>query len=353
MAGKMSRREVVNLIRNIGVTEQRIAAQIRQIESQLKGLEAEGILNYPHWIFIPGLKVRDEDVKRHGKVRPWGIVLQEELAALKKQMQDLRATSKKIRVANPWIDILPLKRQATQTSNNIRGKIKASIHKSEARGTIDEEAIGKLVDKAEENLRRFITVLENDPTEENARNVLTEMEVPLLFRGDSHLTSSEEAFRALGNAGAKWVEQAKDRFRKTPNMGNLKFLLDKAAKAALIGTSDNALKIDDVLEENAETVLKNAEEIFRRNPTVDNFRAMEEAEGFAVGLGKQPLAYPPAGLPPVSPGIIHPVAPGDTLSGISKKYFGSPGYWDVIYRKNRGLIKNPDAPAPGTKLVIS
>jgi nucleoid-associated protein YgaU len=353
MAGTMSRGEVVNLLRHIGVTERRIAAQIHEIEKQLKGLEAAGILNYPYWIFIPGLKIRDEDLRRHGKPRPWGIVLQEELEALKKQIRDLRATSKKIRVANPWLETLPKKRQGARASAELRGKIKAAVKRSEARGTIDEPAIGKLVDKVEENLRRLITILDQDPTEENARNVLKEMEIPLLFRGDFHLSSSEEAFNSLGKAGAKWVEQAKDRFSKTPTVDTLKFLLDNTSKAALVGTSDKALEITDVLEQNAEKVMKNAEDIFRRNPTVENFKTMEEAERFCVSLGKQPLAYPPPGLPLVPPGTTHPVTPGDTLSGISKKYFGSPGYWDVIYRKNRDLIKNPDAPAPGTKLVIS
>ena len=350
MAGPMSRGEAINLVRHTGVTEQRIAAQIRHIEGQLKKLTQLKALDYPYYLtFKRAENIEDLAAPR----RPLGIVLREDLAKLKRQMAELRVTSKKIRVANPWLDTLPQKRQGTRESINLRRKIKAALKKSEARGTINEEAIGNLVDKVEENLQRFITILDQDPTEENARNVLKEMEIPLLFRGDFHLSSSEEAFISLARAGAKWVEQAKDRFSKTPTVDNLKFFLDKTAKAALVGTSHEALEISDVLEQNAEKVMKNAEDIFRRNPTVENFKAMEEAEWFCVSLGKQPLSYPPVGLPPLPPGTSYVVKAGDTLSGISKKYFGNPGYWDVIYRKNRDLIKNPDAPAPGTKLVIS
>jgi LysM repeat protein len=279
--------------------------------------------------------------------------LQEELSKLKKQMKDLRASSRKLRHVNPWLDTLPLKRQGIRTSMNLKRKIQAIVKNSEARGTIDPEVIGKLVDKVEENLRRFITILEKDFTENNARNVLQELEIPLIFRGDFHLSSSEEAFRSLSNAGAKWVEQAKDRFSKTPTVDNLKFLLNKVAKAALLGTNDEALEISGVLEQNAEKAMKNAEDIFRHKPTVENYESMEQIERFCLQLGKQPLAYPPAGMPPVPPGTAYVVSPGETLSGISKKYFGSPGYWDVIYRKNRDLIKNPDAPITGTRLVIS
>ena len=350
MAGTMSRGELLSLVRHIGVTEQRIAAQLRHIEGQLQKLTSMKALDHPYYITFKWVQNIEELAAPRRSV---GSALREDLSKLKKQIVDLRATSKKLRLANPWLDTLPRKRQGTRMSMNLRRQIKATVKKLEARGTIDEEAIGKLVDKVEENLRRFIIILDKDPSEENARNVLREMEVPLIFRGDFHLSSSEEAFGSLSNAGAKWVEQAKDRFSKTPTVDNLKFLLDKVAKAALLGTNDEALEISGVLEQNAEKAMKNAEDIFRHKPTVENYESMEQIERFCLQLGKQPLAYPPAGMPPVPPGTAYVVNPGDTLSGISKKYFGSPGYWDVIYRKNRDLIKNPDAPTAGTRLVIS
>jgi LysM repeat protein len=350
MAGTKSREEVISLVRYIGVTERRIAAQIRAIQAQLKEIESQ-TFNYP--VYLNSSTSPEQSKWTMSVKEVAGPSLQKKLAELRKKMEDLRATSKKIRVANPWVDTLAQKRQGIRTSKDLRGRIEATLKKSEARGSIDEKAIGKFIDKVEENLRLFVTVLENDPTEENALNVLMELEIPLLFRGDFHQSSSEAAFWALRNVGAKWVEQGRERFSKDPTVENLKALLSQAGKAALLGTSDEALEINDVVRQNADRLLKNAEDIFRQKPTVENFKAMEETENFCVRLGKQPLPLPPVGLPAIPAGTIHVVKPGESLSAISKKYFGSPGYWDVIYRKNRDLIKNPDTPAPGTKLVIS
>jgi LysM repeat protein len=350
MAETKSREEVISLVRYIGVTEQRIAAQIHQIEKQLKELTARKALDYPYYLTLQSVSTIDGLAAPQ---RPLGSALREDLAKLKKQMAELRATSKKIRLTNSWLDTLALKRQGTRTSQDLRRQIEANLKKSEARGAIDETSIGKLIDKVEENLRRFITVLEKDPTEENALNLLKELEIPLLFRGDYHRSSSEDAFKALSNAGAKWVAQGKEQFSKDPTAENLKSLLDQTGKAALLGTSDEALEIIDVVKQNAEKLKENAEDIFRQQPTIENFTVMEETDKFCFRLGKQPFPFPPVGLPPVSAGTIHVVKPGETLSAISKKYFGRPGYWDVIYRRNRDLIKNPDSLAPGTKLVIS
>jgi len=108
-----------------------------------------------------------------------------------------------------------------------------------------------------------------------------------------------------------------------------------------------------LLNEHVEDVLKNTEGTFRRDPTLENYEAMEQAEKLCLREGKGPLAYPPAGMRSVPPGTIHNVESGETLSGISKKYFGGPGFWDVIYRKNRDLIPNPNVLTAGIKLTIS
>ena len=350
MAGTISRGEVVSLVRHIGVTEQRIAAQIRDIKEQLKEMESQ-TLNYPVYLNFASSPQQSKWTKSVKELA--APSLQKELAKLRKQMEDLRATSKKIRLANSWLDTLALKRQGIRTSMNLKRKLQAFAKNSEARGTLDPEVIGKLVDRVEENLRRFVTVLENDPTEENALNVLRELEIPLIFRGDFHRSSSEDAFRSLSNAGAKWVAKGKERFSKDPTVGNLKSLLDQTAKAALLGTSDEALEINAVVRQNAEKLMKNAEDIFRQNPTVENFKAMEETEKFCVRLGKQPLPFPPVGMPAVPAGTIHVVKPGESLSAISKKYFGNPAFWDVIYKRNRERTTDPNSPPPGTKLVLS
>lgn len=50
--------------------------------------------------------------------------------------------------------------------------------------------------------------------------------------------------------------------------------------------------------------------------------------------------------------ISHLVQRGESLSGISYKYYGSANKWRQIYNANRNVIKNANKLKPGTKLII-
>ena len=59
----------------------------------------------------------------------------------------------------------------------------------------------------------------------------------------------------------------------------------------------------------------------------------------------------------VQPDTIRPqrfyiVRKGETLSGISYKYYGSAGKWPKIFEANRGTLKDANTVMPGTKLII-
>jgi acetyl esterase/lipase/phage tail protein X len=59
----------------------------------------------------------------------------------------------------------------------------------------------------------------------------------------------------------------------------------------------------------------------------------------------------------VQPETIRPqrfyiVRKGETLSGISYKYYGSAGKWRKIFEANRGTLKDANTVMPGTKLII-
>src|SRR5512133_2700197 len=49
---------------------------------------------------------------------------------------------------------------------------------------------------------------------------------------------------------------------------------------------------------------------------------------------------------------FHDVVKGDTLSAISKKYYGDPNKYNAIFEANRPMLSNPDKIYPGQKLRI-
>ena len=49
---------------------------------------------------------------------------------------------------------------------------------------------------------------------------------------------------------------------------------------------------------------------------------------------------------------FHFVRKGESLSGISRKYYGSANKWQTILDANRNVIKDANKLKPGTKLII-
>lgn len=72
------------------------------------------------------------------------------------------------------------------------------------------------------------------------------------------------------------------------------------------------------------------------------------------------ISLPPPAPAPAAPPVVempatpkmHTVSAGDSLSRISKKYYGTPTRWNDILQANKDVIRNPDSLSPGTRLRI-
>ena len=63
-------------------------------------------------------------------------------------------------------------------------------------------------------------------------------------------------------------------------------------------------------------------------------------------------APPPAELPPLVATVVYTVEAGDTLSGISKKLFGTTRHWELLYQINAADISDPARLSIGQQLKV-
>jgi len=86
--------------------------------------------------------------------------------------------------------------------------------------------------------------------------------------------------------------------------------------------------------------------------TAPRQRELEPAEGFYNNpqtTPQQPQAQP---RQPPATTRTHVVQPGDTLSSISRQYYGTPSRWEDIFAANRGVIPNANSLRVGTELRL-
>ena len=120
----------------------------------------------------------------------------------------------------------------------------------------------------------------------------------------------------------------------------------------VVGTLDELLKImaDRADKHEATVEIEGvAKGRHREDSAIDEQLENVEPEDIPLVSGKDPVEAQPKPAP-----IIHVVQKGDTLSGISRKYYGSGSRrdWERILAANKSLIQGPLDLRPGMKLVI-
>ncbi|MBC8468128.1 MAG: hypothetical protein H8D56_01540 [Planctomycetes bacterium] len=197
------------------------------------------------------------------------------------------------------------------------------------------------------------SVIRIEPTKEGIRKALFEAEKKMLVIEDD--PQAQSLLRAASEAADKMVEKSIVDVNTNPSEKTLRVLFVDLSTSQWLGSEQEDSLTEEAMKAavRCTKILKDkAEKDFRRIPTKENFKkfynkiALHQAVG---GLDENPLYGINRLLPPGK----YPVVSGDSLSKISTKYYGSPGYWDVIYVNNVGLIgKNPDVIRPGITLDI-
>lgn len=135
------------------------------------------------------------------------------------------------------------------------------------------------------------------------------------------------------------LTQQTSQLNVNPSAANIKSVLNTLANSQLLvadpmsGASFNAFA---ALENASEKRFEAAEKKFRQNPTGSNLKNMYEEACLGQMLGgnvdENETGFNPAG------DVNHKIIQGDTLSGLSKQYYGNLGFWNKIYERNVGVI---------------
>jgi hypothetical protein len=192
--------------------------------------------------------------------------------------------------------------QAAQVRMNFGRKAHKILKEAEKQGYLDQDKQEALIKESEKALVKLVGILGTNPSGKNIDAVLEQLQDMMFLGGDDSSSASRKAWQALRTAAGK---------------------LDKKA-----------------------------DKDFRKNPKVENFDKILRAKELNMLLGGK-VMWKPDDWRPTEPGTVHKVAKGDTLSGISQKYYKNPGYWDVIYLENSHIIgENPNNLKIGLELKI-
>ena len=192
-----------------------------------------------------------------------------------------------------------------------------------------------------------------EPTKKGIKKALLEAEKKMLVNEDDPQVQS--FLKAASAAADKMFEKSIVEVNANPSEKTLRALFGDLSASQLLGSEQEERLTEEAMKAavKATKILKDkTEKEFRHVPTKDNFKKFLNKMAlhqFVGGSDEDPLRGVNRLLPPGK----YTVIPGDSLSQISEKYYGSPGYWDVIYLSNLGLIgNNPDVIRPDIMLDI-
>lgn len=281
--------QVLEGINEIRRVQKYIEERVRAVQARLK--RAEGQPAEQPWIELIKRVKNVQDLRSSKTLKQ---ALEYELLQLKTFSKLLRLEAKNLQNQNRA-------RQVRAASADFKKRLQEACRRAEKSGALSAEELRSLLKESDEVLGKLVGLLDADPSSENIRGVLGGLEIPMLLGGEGGTAASTRAWKSLNAAGKK-------NHRK-------------------------------------------AEQDFRGHPTPSNGKKMLEARATMQELGGAEEFWP-VGL--VAAGEIkHTVKEGESLAGISKQYYGSPGYWDCIYMRNFHTIGNdPESLKIGLKLVI-
>ncbi|MCL5674478.1 MAG: LysM peptidoglycan-binding domain-containing protein [Candidatus Omnitrophica bacterium] len=162
--------------------------------------------------------------------------------------------------------------------------------------------------------------------------------------------TADTAFQSASNAikaSQQATESAKESAKQAMDYAN------EASKKA-IAAANNAIAISNANTDTSIAAANNAIAIAKAAANqvmakMGRLKATVKSIRYEPVLPVRPKVFSQTGS---KSGIKYTIRGGDTLSGISLKFYGTSSGWRKIYNANRSIIKNPSDLIIGTEIII-
>jgi hypothetical protein len=321
----------------------RLKGILTRQQDLLKLIEEKGIPDSQPYISFKKAKDVKDLAGQPGGLRK---AIRDEILLVKRSLDLLLKEAKDIR-RHGYQEFVRRERAAVhRIDRKFEAEVTRVLRNASARGHLTDEELAGLQEGADDILDAYTDLLRLDNSERAMRDVLNQIaDTMVLGGGDPKV--SQRAMLGLTNAGKENLEKAKRKLGQAPSNKNARELIRAATNLEMLG--DDSATAGALRQTLAwvESEKDKAEKRFRSVPSTENLRAMLMAEITCVEMGGTQIKNPPNGLKRVKTGTQHTIANGDTLSGISRAYYGSFSFWDVLVRANAELWKTPDRPPTG------
>jgi hypothetical protein len=281
-------------INSIRETQAVIRRRIREIQDRLQFLDQHHVPDSQPWISLAPVSSIEEMGK--AKFRPLREALKDDIRVLREYLRDLEIEARKARRSE-------LRSRALTSTGAFDEDLENLLLQAEKTGELDSSQLEGLRSASDRALRYWREAVDGDPSPRNMRGLLSQLGQTMLVGLDEGSDTVREAFTSLRDC--------------------------------------------------ATNIKQSAEQRFRARPTVQNFREYCQKAATSLQLGGEGPGEMPAGLPRLRPEKSYVVQAGDSLSAISKMFYGTPSYWDFIFLANLETVgKDPDKLRPNIELQI-
>lgn len=336
----------------IRTIQDNIATQQRLVERAIRQLETVERLNIPdstpYFSFKTAEKI--EDLK--GRGLGLRAALRNDIMRGQVRIKQLAEEARRIRQGDYELVVQRQHEALLQADRQADLRAMAIIENAaNTRGYLTEAEFAEVQGGLLKGLKGHVEFLRKHPSRGNIKETLDKLG-RVYSMGMEDAETAGLAMKTVQKASRKLVDDAKTTFLKKPTPAAATALMGEIANNEMLGGESATAYIDQHIVPKLTELAAAAERAFRNNPTTANCEAMFNAEYACVQAGGAPLADPPKGLRRIKQGKSRRFGPRDMLSAVSKEYYGSWSYWDVLIRHNWGVFSDPESPQTDTAITI-